>query len=167
MGLKLIVAGSRKATDYKGIASILDSLLPPRGSLPIPEAVLCGCANGADLCGEKWAKSRGINVEYFPAKWDEHGKAAGPIRNNEMAHNANALVVFWDGKSRGSADMIGRFRSVALSDGREPLIFVIKIGDNGEVIRDLDDEFNKAVFVAASKYMNDVVVDMNVINVEM
>ena len=45
-------------------------------------------------------------VAYFPADWDKYGKAAGFIRNEQMAQNADALVVFWDGKSRGTKNMI-------------------------------------------------------------
>ena len=42
----------------------------------------------------------------FPADWERHGKAAGYIRNREMAQNADALVAFWDGESRGTKSMI-------------------------------------------------------------
>ena len=42
----------------------------------------------------------------FPADWDKYGKAAGYKRNGEMARNADALIAFWDGKSRGTKHMI-------------------------------------------------------------
>lgn len=42
----------------------------------------------------------------FPADWNAHGKAAGPIRNQQMAQEADVLIAFWDGKSRGTKDMI-------------------------------------------------------------
>ena len=32
--------------------------------------------------------------------------AAGPIRNKEMAQNGDFLVAFWDGKSKGTKNMI-------------------------------------------------------------
>lgn len=35
-----------------------------------------------------------------------HGKAAGYLRNTEMAKNADALVAFWDGMSLGTRHMI-------------------------------------------------------------
>lgn len=40
------------------------------------------------------------------ADWDIYGKSAGYIRNAEMAKYADACVVFWDGKSRGTKHMI-------------------------------------------------------------
>lgn len=42
----------------------------------------------------------------FPADWDRYGKAAGYLRNTEMAKNADALVAFWDGMSLGTRHMI-------------------------------------------------------------
>lgn len=50
----------------------------------------------------------------FPADWDAHGKAAGPIRNREMAQYGDALLLIWDGKSRGSASMLKEARSAKL-----------------------------------------------------
>lgn len=68
--------------------------------------VVSGMAAGADTLGGKWAFDRGIPIAKFPASWKEHGKAAGPIRNKEMAMYANALIVFiWPG-SRGSQNML-------------------------------------------------------------
>ena len=56
--------------------------------------------------GEKYAMERNLHVAYFPAKWDKYGKSAGYRRNTEMADYADALIAFWDGKSRGTAHMI-------------------------------------------------------------
>jgi hypothetical protein len=61
---------------------------------------------GADGIGERYAAEMGYNVEYFPADWDKHGQSAGPLRNREMGLIADAGVVFWDGESRGSKNMI-------------------------------------------------------------
>ncbi len=72
--------------------------------------VVSGCAAGADLFGEQWAKTRMIPIRRFPADWRTHGKAAGPIRNEQMARYADQLVAVWDGVSRGTQDMIGRAR---------------------------------------------------------
>ncbi len=46
--------------------------------------------------------------------WDIHGKSAGHIRNAEMADYADALIAFWDGKSRGTANMIENARKRGL-----------------------------------------------------
>jgi Protein of unknown function (DUF2493). len=72
---------------------------------PVDE-VVSGTARGADTAGEAWAEHHGVPVERFPADWDEHGKSAGPIRNQEMADYADAVVAIWDGKSSGTHNMI-------------------------------------------------------------
>jgi hypothetical protein len=38
--------------------------------------------------------------------WDLFGKKAGYMRNEEMAKVADAAIIFWDGKSKGSKHMI-------------------------------------------------------------
>jgi hypothetical protein len=49
-------------------------------------------------------------VKEFPANWVEHGRAAGPIRNGQMADYADALIAVWDGKSKGTGNMINQAR---------------------------------------------------------
>jgi hypothetical protein len=61
--------------------------------------------HGADYLGEKYAKLRGIRVKPFPADWNNLGKKAGHVRNEQMAVYANAAIVFWDGMSPGTGDM--------------------------------------------------------------
>ena len=63
-------------------------------------------ASGADALGERYAQERGYETEVYPADWKTNGRAAGPIRNAQMAAVADALIAFWDGKSRGTKNMI-------------------------------------------------------------
>lgn len=96
--MRTIIAGTRTFNDFK---------LVQRTMLTIEcTTVLSGEAKGADKLGEKWAKINDIPVERYPALWERHGKSAGFIRNCDMAREADQLVAFWDGKSRGTAHMI-------------------------------------------------------------
>ena len=61
---------------------------------------------GADYLAEKWAESRRFPRRIFHADWDRHGKAAGPLRNRGMLKEADALIVFWDGESPGTKDIL-------------------------------------------------------------
>lgn len=68
--------------------------------------IVSGTAKGADSLGEKFANNMGYKIKTFPPAWEEFGKAAGYIRNKEMAEYADALIVFWDGESKGTKHMI-------------------------------------------------------------
>lgn len=76
--------------------------------------MVSGGANGVDLLGEQWACSWGIPVKQFMADWSKHGRAAGPIRNRQMAEYADALIAIWDGQSRGTKSMIRESRKAGL-----------------------------------------------------
>lgn len=65
--------------------------------------VVCGGCSGADTGGFDWAWSRRIPVKTIVADWKAHGKAAGPIRNAEMARYAERCILFPGG--RGTASM--------------------------------------------------------------
>lgn len=88
--MKLIIAGGR---DYKPKANDMARLDALRAELGVTE-VVSGCATGADAFGEEWAAYRGIPVKPFWAPWTRMGKPAGRFRNVQMAHYADACVVF-------------------------------------------------------------------------
>ena len=72
-----------------------------------PFAVVHGGARGADTYAGEWADEReGIVVEVYPADWNTHGKAAGPIRNRQVAETRPDFAVFF-GKGTGTKDAIG------------------------------------------------------------
>jgi len=72
--------------------------------------IVSGMANGADKLGEKMAAQCFFQLQQFPADWDAHGKSAGNKRNLAMAKYAKEqrgmLIAFWNGKSRGTKNMI-------------------------------------------------------------
>lgn len=102
--MKTIIAGSRNFQDYKKMEEVLANI-----PWKITQ-VISGNAIGADQMGEWWAQQNEIEVRVFPANWSKHGKAAGHIRNQEMAKVGDALVAFWDGKSKGTENMINLAR---------------------------------------------------------
>jgi hypothetical protein len=94
--MKTIIAGGRDYQLNHDDVKFLSSLL-------ITE-VVSGGATGADRGGEAFAQAKGIPIKVFKADWDKHGRAAGPIRNREMAQYADAVVLFPGGK--GTASMM-------------------------------------------------------------
>lgn len=102
---RVIIAGCRDFTDYNLLCQICDHMLSEKVKTH-KVIVVSGHATGADALGEKYAKERGFILETYPAEWTKYGKQAGPKRNLRMAEVSNALVAFWDGKSRGTKNMI-------------------------------------------------------------
>jgi len=91
--MKVAIVGGRYFNNYKLLSQKCDSILKNQSNI----TVLCGLAKG---------KERGYKVLYYPALWDLHGKRAGFIRNAEMRANADGVIAFWDGISRGTKEMI-------------------------------------------------------------
>ncbi len=122
--MRVIVCGSRNWTDGDRIADRLERL-PEHGL-----TIIQGGARGADSIARGWALEAGVDGEEFTALWDEHGRKAGPIRNQEMLDAGADLVLAFRsaGASRGTDHMvsIARRRGVpvevhnALSAPEEP-----------------------------------------------
>ena len=108
---RVIIAGGRDFDNYELLKRKMDYLLSETVE---PIQVVCGQAMGADRLGQLYAKERGFVIRYYPANWSYYGKRAGPLRNEEMAKNADALVAFWDGESRGTKNMIENARKYNL-----------------------------------------------------
>ena len=101
--MKTIIAGSRNFTDYKKLSEVCDQFLQDQTDI---EIVSGGYYKGADKLGIQYAKERGYKITQFPANWEKYGKAAGPKRNEQMANYADALIAFWNRKSKGTKHMI-------------------------------------------------------------
>lgn len=127
--MKLIIAGGRDFFNYKLLEaetkkfimenySYFNNGIDSRPKIQI----ISGKANGADSLGEWFAKDWKFELIEMPAKWDDidhpkakvkhkrnggkYNAAAGPIRNEEMAKIATHAIIFWDGQSSGSKNMI-------------------------------------------------------------
>lgn len=102
------MCGSRNWTDREAIADRL-------ADLPWDTTIVHGDAKGADRIAAQEAEKLGLLIQAFPAQWDLYGKRAGPMRNEAMAlHGAELCIAFWDGRSKGTADMVDRAEKHAI-----------------------------------------------------
>lgn len=103
--IRIIIAGCRDFEDYavieKEMMAYIGHLI---GKTKIE--IISGGATGVDALGERFAKEHNLGLKVVPADWTTYGRSAGPRRNEQMAQIAGALVAFWDGKSRGTKNMI-------------------------------------------------------------
>lgn len=123
----LIVAGGRDFNDYETMEAKLNGLVYGMlDSKQVGEIVIVSgdALRGADPLGIHYGEENGLTIDKYPADWDNldvpgaviktsrYGKSynaiAGHMRNQVMADIAHGLIAFWDGKSRGTRDMIDR-----------------------------------------------------------
>lgn len=106
--MRLIIAGGRDFNDYElARAELMKTII----DVPLAEIeIVCGGAKGADTIGETFAKNFQLQIKYFIPVWrNEDGiydRTAGFKRNRNMGAYATHVIVFWDGKSKGTEHMI-------------------------------------------------------------
>ena len=107
--MKVIIAGGRDFNDTELAAGYLIQLVEDK-HVPDVVTIISGGARGADKVGEYLAELYELPLEIYPADWNKYGKSAGYKRNSLMAANADVLVAFWDGKSKGTMHMINTMK---------------------------------------------------------
>ena len=101
----ICVAGSRGFNDYREFCFWVDSYID---YLKVDDfCFVSGAAmKGPDDMIIRYAKENNYVCFEYAAEWDEHGKAAGMIRNAAMREVITHLLAFWDGVSPGTKEMI-------------------------------------------------------------
>ena len=115
--MKVIIAGSRSIDSLDHIEKAVVR------SKFIVDEIVSGTARGADRYGEIYARLHDIYLTRMPANWNLHGKSAGYKRNVEMAEYADAVIVIWDGVSKGSKHMMN------IAEARSMPLYVYNIND--------------------------------------
>jgi hypothetical protein len=95
-------------------------------ALPHDTTIVCGGARGADAHAEHSALLLSLPVEVYYANWHKYGKAAGPIRNQEMIDSGIDKVIAFDGGA-GTLDMKARARKAGIE------VVEIDLGDRRQV----------------------------------
>lgn len=102
---KLIIAGGRDFHNAELLHNAINEL-GKTGQLDPQAELVCGMASGADMLGYHFFKECGNTIHEHYAQWDKRGRSAGYMRNEEMSKVGDALLAFWNGKSRGTKHMI-------------------------------------------------------------
>jgi predicted Rossmann-fold nucleotide-binding protein len=98
--MKILVCGGRNYDDYEAVVKTLSWLGP--------DLIIHGGAPGADSLAAEYARETKTPVKAFLADWQTHGRAAGPLRNQQMLDEGKPdLVVAFPG-GIGTADMVRR-----------------------------------------------------------
>lgn len=127
--MKTIIAGSRHFSNqilFLPAVRAAVAFLEANTKDKVTE-VVSGTANGIDTIGEIYAEEAQLPVSRFPANWEAHGKVAGHMRNRDMALYGEALILIWDGASKGSSNMYTNAARVGL-----PILNMMYDAENGE-----------------------------------
>ena len=90
--MKLLIAGSRNIRNFD-----LSSYVPED-----TELIISGGAKGIDMIAEEYADKHRISKLILRPNYRLYGKGAPLKRNEAMVDIADAVLLVWDGKSRGS-----------------------------------------------------------------
>lgn len=111
----VIVTGSRDLLDGMRVWDELDNLRRENwGAFFVRHG---DCPTGADRFASIWTEfpDSGVYEIPCPANWDLHGKAAGPIRNREMAQaGADLCLAFPLGQSRGTWNCVNECKKAGI-----------------------------------------------------
>lgn len=100
---RLVVSGTRESVDPEWVGSQIGQVVREWGT---PSVMIVGGCRGVDSIAADWGRANGIPVDVMRADWDEHGRAAGPIRNRAMLLRGDALLAFPAPTSVGTDDAI-------------------------------------------------------------
>ncbi|KKN54356.1 hypothetical protein LCGC14_0593340 [marine sediment metagenome] len=110
----IAVVGSRTFTDYNTVCKVLDNYADTS------DTIVSGGAKGADSLARRYANEHGLKlIEHLP-DWKIHGRVAGFIRNELIVDDADVMIAFWDGQSRGTQ------HSIDLANRKHIQVHIIK-----------------------------------------
>lgn len=108
--MRVCIVGSRNFESYPILEHIVSTYFIEK-RINVTE-IVSGGARGADSLAEKFAFQYKIPFNLFVAQWEELGKSASVMRNKEMAKYSDIFIIFWDGFSKGTNNMINEVKKL-------------------------------------------------------
>lgn len=96
--MRIAVIGSRDFNDYALLKQTLDEY-----SISV---IISGGAKGADGLAQQYANEHSIECVVHLPQWSKYGKGAGIVRNKLIISDADQVIAFWDGVSKGTKSSI-------------------------------------------------------------
>lgn len=75
-------------------------------AFPDVTSIVSGGAVGADTLARELGTEMNVELIEVLPDWKTYGRGAGPVRNREIVAQSDAVIAFWDGKSKGTASTI-------------------------------------------------------------
>ena len=96
---KIAVIGSRNYPHLDAVERYVSSLTKDT-------MLVSGGAAGVDITALNTARKVGLHYKTILPEWDKYGKVAGFRRNLLIIAEADLVMAFWDGKSKGTKHSI-------------------------------------------------------------
>ena len=93
--MKIAIVGSRNITEVNLEDYISDC-----------EEIISGGAAGVDTCAAEYARKNGIKLTEILPQYELYGRAAPIIRNRQIVDEADRIIIFWNGTSKGTLSVI-------------------------------------------------------------
>jgi hypothetical protein len=103
------IIGSRRRTSLKDYYKVRDAFLSiyENGD----SIVSGGCTRGGDEFAERIAKSEEVPITIHYAQWGIHGRAAGFIRNGDIAGQSDVIIACVSkDRTGGTEDTLKKFK---------------------------------------------------------
>lgn len=94
--MRVAVIGSR-GLQVRGLGEYL-----PKETMEI----ISGGAKGIDICAREYALRHGLKLTEYLPEYSRYGRGAPLKRNITIIENADLVLAFWDGSSKGTKYVI-------------------------------------------------------------
>ena len=114
--MKLCIIGSRSIDKAEFVFPVIEKFIKDHTTGKI--TIIAGGAKGVDQLAKAYANSHGLDfVEFLPYHLLDKVPFSSKyffIRNKQMIDNADKVLVFWDGKSKGTEYGIKYSQKIAI-----------------------------------------------------
>ena len=90
--MKLLIVGSRSITDFDLSQYVQNDV----------DTIISGGAGGVDSLAENYADTHRLSKYIMRPSYGLYGRSAPLKRNEKMVETADAVLIIWDGTSKGT-----------------------------------------------------------------
>ncbi len=83
--------------------------------------IISGGAKGIDTCAKLYCDKTGLTISEILPEYEKYGRGAPIVRNRKIINDADFVLIFWDGVSKGTKFIIDGCRK----NGKSHKIYII------------------------------------------
>ena len=114
--MKLLIVGSRSITNFDLSPYVCGNI----------DTIISGGADGMDTIAEQYADAHKLSKYIIRPNYARYGRAAPLKRNDDMVDLADAVLIVWDGHSKGTLHTIKYVKLYRYQSVKFPVLFELK-----------------------------------------